>query len=117
MQSGQKIAMVQLSLIHISSTEALAGEGRIITAGGIDTHVHYISPDVVNAALEGGITTLIGGGTGTVDGTNAVTSTPGTWNIHRMLQSAESFPINLGFLGKGSGANIRVTACLSLIHI
>ena len=88
----------------------MAGEGRIITAGGIDTHVHYISPDVVNAALEGGITTLIGGGTGPVDGTNAVTSTPGKWNIHRMLQSAENFPINLGFLGKGSGANIRVTA-------
>ena len=109
-KGGNPYTMDDVDFIVAPSTEALAGEGRIITAGGIDTHVHYISPDVVNAALEGGITTLIGGGTGPVDGTNAVTSTPGKWNIHRMLQSAESFPINLGFLGKGSGANIRVTA-------
>lgn len=109
-KGGNPYTMDDVDFIVSPSTEALAGEGRIITAGGIDTHVHYISPDVVNAALEGGITTLIGGGTGPVDGTNAVTSTLGKWNIHRMLQSAESFPINLGFLGKGSGANIRVTA-------
>ena len=109
-KGGNPYTMDDVDFIVAPSTEALAGEGRIITAGGIDTHVHYISPDVVNAALEGGITTLIGGGTGPVDGTNAVTSTPGKWNIHRMLHSAESFPINLGFLGKGSGANIRVTA-------
>ena len=109
-KGGNPYTMDDVDFIVAPSTEALAGEGRIITAGGIDTHVHYISPDVVNAALEGGITTLIGGGTGPVDGTNAVTSTPGKWNIHRMLQSAENFPINLGFLGKGSGANIRVTA-------
>ena len=109
-KGGNPYTMDDVDFIVSPSTEALAGEGRIITAGGIDTHVHYISPDVVNAALEGGITTLIGGGTGPVDGTNAVTSTPGKWNIHRMLQAAESFPINLGFLGKGSGANIRVTA-------
>ena len=109
-KGGNPYTMDDVDFIVSPSTEALAGEGRIITAGGIDTHVHYISPDVVNAALEGGITTLIGGGTGPVDGTNAVTSTPGKWNIHCMLQSAESFPINLGFLGKGSGANIRVTA-------
>lgn len=109
-KGGNPYTMDDVDFIVAPSTEALAGEGRIITAGGIDTHVHYISPDVVNAALEGGITTLIGGGTGPVDGTNAVTSTPGKWNIHRMLQSAENFSINLGFLGKGSGANIRVTS-------
>ena len=80
-----------------SSTEALAGEGRILTAGGIDTHVHYIHPGLLHVALENGITTIVGGGTGPVDGTNAVTSTPGAWNIHRMLESAEEFPVNIGF--------------------
>ena len=109
-KGGNPYTMDDVDFIVSPSTEALAGEGRIITAGGIDTHVHYISPALVDAALEGGITTLIGGGTGPVDGTNAVTSTPGKWSIHRMLQSAEAFPINLGFIGKGSGANIRVTA-------
>jgi len=109
-KGGNPYTMDDVDFIVAPSTEALAGEGRIITAGGIDTHVHYISPALVDAALEGGITTLIGGGTGPVDGTNAVTSTPGKWYINRMLQSAEAFPINLGFIGKGSGANIRVTA-------
>ena len=91
-------------------TEALAGEGRIVTAGGIDTHVHYIHPECAEVALENGITTLVGGGTGPVDGTNAVTSTPGPWNIKKMLQSAEEWPVNVGLLGKGSGANIDVNA-------
>ena len=109
-KGGNPYTMDDVDFIVSPSTEALAGEGRIITAGGIDTHVHYISPDVVNAALEGGITTLIGGGTGPVDGTNAVTSTPGPWNIKKMLQSAEGWPINVGLLGKGSGANIDVNA-------
>lgn len=109
-KGGNPHTMDDVDFVVGPSTEALAGEGRILTAGGIDTHVHYISPDLVNVALEGGITTIIGGGTGPVDGTNAVTSTPGAWNIHRMLQAAEAFPINMGFLGKGSGANIKVTA-------
>lgn len=109
-KGGNPYTMDDVDFVVGPSTEALAGEGKILTAGGIDTHVHYISPDLVNVALEGGITTVIGGGTGPVDGTNAVTSTPGAWNIHRMLQSAEAFPINMGFLGKGSGANIKVTA-------
>lgn len=109
-KGGNPYTMDDIDFIVGPSTEALAGEGRILTAGGIDTHVHYISPDLVNVALEGGITTVVGGGTGPVDGTNAVTSTPGAWNIHRMIESAESFPINIGFLGKGSGANERVTA-------
>lgn len=109
-KGGNPDTMDYVDFIVGASTEALAGEGKIITAGAIDTHVHYISPDEVNVALEGGITTLIGGGTGNVEGTNAVTTTPGAWNIHRMLQSSEAFPINMGFLGKGSGANMKVTS-------
>lgn len=109
-KGGNPYTMDDVDFIVGVGTEALAGEGRIVTAGGIDTHVHYINPDEIKIALEGGITTLIGGGTGPVDGTNAVTSTPGAWNIYRMLQAAEAFPINMGFLGKGSGANTKVTA-------
>ena len=109
-KGGNPYTMDGVDFVVGPSTEALAGEGRILTAGGIDTHVHFISPELADVALEGGITTLIGGGTGPVDGTNAVTSTPGKWSIHRMLQAAEAFPVNLGFLGKGSGANTRVTA-------
>lgn len=109
-KGGNPHIMDDVDFIVGASTEAIAGEGRIITAGAIDTHVHYISPNEINVALEGGITTLIGGGTGPVDGSNAVTSSPGEWNIHRMLQAAEAFPINLGFLGKGSGSNIQVSA-------
>ena len=109
-KGGNPYTMDDVDFIVGVSTEALAGEGRIITAGGIDTHVHYINPDEINVALEGGITTLVGGGTGPVDGTNAVTSTPGAWNIHRMLQACEEFPINIGILGKGSGSNVEVNA-------
>jgi urease subunit alpha len=87
-----------------ASTEAIAAEGRIVTAGAIDAHVHFICPQLVWEALSAGITTLIGGGTGPATGTNATTCTPGPWNIHRMLQTAEGFPINLGFLGKGNSS-------------
>lgn len=87
-----------------AATEAIAGEGRIVTAGGIDAHVHFICPQLVWTALSAGLTTLIGGGTGPATGTNATTCTPGPWNIHRMLESAEAFPINLGFLGKGNAS-------------
>ena len=85
-----------------ASTEALAGEGFIVTAGGVDTHIHFISPTQVGCALMSGVTTMIGGGTGPADGTNAVTSTPGPWNLARMLRAAEAYPVNLGFLGKGN---------------
>lgn len=108
-KGGNPYTMDNVDFIVTPSTEALAAEGRIVTAGGIDTHVHYIAPDLADVALEGGITTLIGGGTGPVDGTNAVTSTPGEWSIERMLESSEAFPVNMGFLGKGSGANTAVT--------
>ncbi len=85
-----------------ASTEALAGEGMIVTAGGIDSHIHFICPQQVDCALYSGITTMIGGGTGPADGTNATTCTPGPWNIHQMLLSAEEYPMNLGFMGKGN---------------
>ena len=107
-KGGNPLGMDDVDFIVGVSTEALAGEGLILTAGGIDTHVHYISPDLVRVALEGGITTVVGGGTGPNDGTNATTCTPGAWNIERMIQSAEGLPINIGFLGKGSGANVEV---------
>lgn len=85
-----------------ASTEALAGEGLILTAGGLDTHIHFISPQQVNCALYSGVTTMIGGGTGPADGTNATTCTPGPWNMERMLQAAEEYPMNIGLLGKGN---------------
>lgn len=85
-----------------ASTEALAGEGMIVTAGGIDSHIHFICPQQVDCALYSGITTMIGGGTGPADGTNATTCTPGPWNIRQMLLAAEEYPMNLGFMGKGN---------------
>ena len=90
-----------------ASTEALAGEGLILTAGGIDTHIHFISPQQIDCALYSGVTTMIGGGTGPADGTNATTCTPGPWNLEMMLKSAEEFPMNLGFLGKGNCSDER----------
>jgi len=85
-----------------AGTEVIAGEGMIVTAGGIDTHIHFICPQQIDEALMSGVTTMIGGGTGPATGTFATTCTPGPWHIHRMLQSADAFPMNLGFLGKGN---------------
>ncbi len=85
-----------------AGTEALAGEGLIITAGGIDTHIHFISPQQIDCALYSGITTMIGGGTGPADGTNATTCTPGPWNMEMMLCACEEYPVNIGLLGKGN---------------
>ena len=87
-----------------AATEIIAGEGSIITAGGIDTHIHFICPQLIEEALMSGVTTMIGGGTGPATGTNATTCTPGPWHLHRMLQAAEAFPMNIGFLGKGNAA-------------
>lgn len=95
---------VHPELIIGASTEVIAGEGLIATAGGIDTHIHFICPQQIEEAISSGITTMIGGGTGPATGTNATTCTPGAWNIHRMLEAAEGFPINLGFLGKGNSS-------------
>jgi urease subunit alpha len=87
-----------------AGTEVISGEGKIVTAGGIDAHVHFICPQLVWTALSAGLTTLIGGGTGPATGTNATTCTPGPWNIYRMLESADAFPMNFGFLGKGNAS-------------
>ncbi|KDE40207.1 Urease alpha subunit [Nitrincola lacisaponensis] len=85
-------------------TEVIAGEGQILTAGGIDAHIHFICPQQVEEALCSGVTTMIGGGTGPATGTNATTCTPGPWNIHRMLEAGDQLPMNLGFLGKGNAS-------------
>jgi len=85
-----------------AATEVIAGEGRILTAGGIDTHIHFICPQQIDEALTSGVTTMIGGGTGPAAGTSATTCTPGPWHIHSMLLAAEGFAMNLGFLGKGN---------------
>ncbi|WP_186260137.1 urease subunit alpha [Burkholderia gladioli] len=85
-----------------AGTEVIAGEGMIVTAGGIDTHIHFISPQQIDEALASGVTTMIGGGTGPAAGTNATTCTPGPWHLERMLQAADGWPINIGFLGKGN---------------
>lgn len=90
------------NMIIGASTEVHGGAGLIATAGGIDTHIHFICPQLIEHALYSGITTMIGGGTGPADGTNATTVTPGAWNIEKMLAAAEAFPMNLGFLGKGN---------------
>jgi urease subunit alpha len=90
-----------------ASTEVHGGAGLIATAGGIDTHIHFICPQLIDHALFSGITTMIGGGTGPADGTNATTVTPGAWNIQKMLEAADAFPMNLGFFGKGNCAAIE----------
>jgi urease subunit alpha len=87
-----------------AGTEVIGAEGMIVTAGGIDTHIHFICPQQIDEALMSGVTTMIGGGTGPATGTFATTCTPGPWHIHRMLQSADAFPMNLGFLGKGNAS-------------
>jgi len=98
------MAEVTPGLIIGASTEVIAGEGRIVTAGGIDSHIHFICPQLVDEALAAGLTTLIGGGTGPATGTNATTCAPGAWNIHRMLEASDGLPINLGFLAKGNAS-------------
>jgi urease subunit alpha len=85
-------------------TEIIAGEGQILTAGGIDAHIHFICPQLIEEAMMSGITTMLGGGTGPATGTNATTCTPGAWHIGKMLQSADEFPMNLGFMGKGNAS-------------
>jgi urease subunit alpha len=95
---------VQPDMIIGASTEVHGGAGLIATAGGIDSHIHFICPQQIDHALFSGVTTMIGGGTGPADGTNATTVTPGAWNIRKMLEAADEFPMNLGFLGKGNCA-------------
>ncbi|WP_349358661.1 urease subunit alpha [Stappia sp.] len=104
-------------------TEAIAGEGKILTAGALDVHIHYICPQQIEEALTSGVTTMLGGGTGPATGTNATTCTPGPWHIARMLQAAEAFPMNLAFAGKGNAAlpaaleeQILAGACALKLH-
>ncbi|MDB5437748.1 MAG: ureC, partial [Caulobacteraceae bacterium] len=104
-------------------TEIIAGEGKIITAGGVDAHIHYICPQQVEEALSGGVTTMVGGGTGPATGTNATTCTPGPWHIHQMLKAAEGLPVNLAFAGKGNASRpeglieqIEAGACALKLH-
>src|ERR671937_514389 len=95
---------VSKGMVIGAGTEVIAGEGKIVTAGGLDTHIHFICPQIVTEAITAGLTTLLGGGTGPAAGTSATTCTPGAWNIHRMLEAAEAFTMNLGFLGKGNAS-------------
>ncbi len=103
-KSGNPHLMHGVDMTIGAATEVLAGEGMILTAGGIDTHIHFICPQQIDEALSSGVTTMFGGGTGPATGTNATTCTPGAWNIARMLQAAEAYPMNLGFLGKGNAS-------------
>lgn len=103
-KAGNPDVQPGVDIIVGPGTEAIAGEGQILTAGGIDAHIHFICPQQIDEALMSGITTMLGGGTGPATGTNATTCTPGPWNIHRMLQAAEELPMNLGFLGKGNAS-------------
>ncbi|MGQ0698923.1 MAG: urease subunit alpha [Panacagrimonas sp.] len=93
-----------VNIVIGAGTEVIAGEGMIVTAGGIDTHIHFICPQQIEEALMSGVTTMIGGGTGPATGTFATTCTPGPWHLERMLQAADAYPINLGFLGKGNAS-------------
>lgn len=103
-KAGNPQIQDNVDIIIGAATEVVAGEGHIITAGGIDSHIHFICPQQIETAIASGITTMIGGGTGPATGTNATTCTPGSWNIWRMLQAAEALPMNIGFLGKGNSA-------------
>ena len=122
-KAGNPDTQESVSIIIGPSTEVIAGEGLILTAGGFDSHIHFICPQQIDDALHSGITTMLGGGTGPAHGTLATTCTPGAWHIGRMLQSADSFPMNLAFAGKGNAAlpeglveQIHAGACALKLH-
>jgi len=122
-KAGNPDVQPKVDIIIGPGTEVISGEGKIVTAGGIDTHVHYICPQQIEEALYSGITTMMGGGTGPATGTNATTCTPGPWHIQRMLESADAFPMNLGFFGKGNASfpgalieQIQAGACGLKLH-
>ncbi|MEZ7863878.1 MAG: urease subunit alpha [Rhodospirillales bacterium] len=104
-KAGNPDVQPNVNIIIGPGTEIIAGEGRIVTAGGIDAHIHWICPQQIDDALYSGITTMLGGGTGPAEGTNATTCTPGPWHIGRMMQAAEGLPMNLGFFGKGNASD------------
>lgn len=109
-KGGNPDIMDKVDFIVGASTEAISGEGLILTAGGIDLHVHYLSTGLAHAALDNGITTLFGGGTGPADGSNSATTTPGAWHIQRMIEAVENDPLNYGFMAKGAGATPETIA-------
>ncbi len=113
-KAGNPDIMDNVDIVIGATTDVIAAEGKIITAGAIDTHVHFINPEQSLVALESGTTTLIGGGTGASEGAKATTVTPGPWYIHRMLEAAEQIPLNVGFTGKGQAVNH--TALVEQIH-
>jgi urease subunit alpha len=122
-KAGNPNIQDNIDIIIGPGTEAIAGEGAIVTAGGIDSHIHFICPQQIETAIASGVTTMLGGGTGPATGTNATTCTPGPWNLYRMLQAADAFPMNLGFLGKGNSAQpqglieqIQAGACGLKLH-
>ena len=122
-KAGNPDTQQAVDIIIGPSTEAIAGEGQIITAGGFDSHIHFICPQQIDDALHSGLTTMLGGGTGPAHGTLATTCTPGAWHISRMLQSADSFAMNLAFAGKGNAAlpmpleeQINAGACALKLH-
>lgn len=106
-KAGNPLLMDGVNIVIGAATEVIAAEGKIVTAGGIDAHIHFICPQQIETALASGVTTMIGGGTGPATGTNATTCTPGEWNIYRMLEAAEAFPMNIGFLGKGNASSLK----------
>src|SRR5499427_246531 len=122
-KAGNPDIQPDVDLIIGPGTEATAGEGKILTAGGFDTHIHFICPQQIEEALMSGITSMLGGGTGPAAGTSATTCTPGPWHIARMIQAADAFPMNLGFAGKGNASlpdaleeQIRAGACALKLH-
>jgi len=122
-KAGNPDVQPGIDIVIGPGTEVIAGEGNIVTAGGIDTHIHFICPQQVEEALFSGITTMMGGGTGPAAGTTATTCTPGPWHLGRMLQAADSFPVNLGFFGKGNASTaaglveqIEAGACGLKLH-
>jgi urease subunit alpha len=103
-KAGNPDTQDNVDIVIGPGTEVIAGEGHILTAGGIDAHIHFICPQQIEEALMSGVTTMLGGGTGPATGTKATTCTPGAWHIEKMLQSADAFPMNLGFMGKGNAS-------------
>jgi urease subunit alpha len=122
-KAGNPDIQPAVNIVIGPGTDVVAGEGKILTAGGFDAHIHFICPQQVEEALMSGITTMFGGGTGPSTGTNATTCTPGPWNIARMIQAADAFPVNLGFAGKGNAARpaaleeqVKAGACALKLH-
>src|SRR6266478_905590 len=122
-KAGNPDIQPNVTIVIGPGTEVIAGEGKILTAGGFDTHIHFICPQQIEEALMAGITSMLGGGTGPAAGTNATTCTPGPWHLGRMIQAADAFPVNLGFAGKGNASlpaaleeMVKAGACALKLH-